>query len=78
MEHRRGNRVGAQGQASDIEISAKRILRMRDKLNKLLSEQTGQPLKKIQQDTDRDHFMTAEEAQEYGLVDRIIEHQADK
>ncbi|MDA8352214.1 MAG: ATP-dependent Clp endopeptidase proteolytic subunit ClpP [Firmicutes bacterium] len=69
---------GAQGQASDIEISAKRILRMRDKLNKLLSEQTGQPLKKIQQDTDRDHFMTAEEAQEYGLVDRIIEHQADK
>ncbi|SMO65228.1 ATP-dependent Clp endopeptidase proteolytic subunit ClpP [Melghirimyces algeriensis] len=66
---------GAQGQASDIEISAKRILRMRDRLNKLLSEQTGQPLKKIQQDTDRDHFMTAEEAKEYGLVDKIINHQ---
>ncbi|GGA44855.1 ATP-dependent Clp protease proteolytic subunit [Kroppenstedtia guangzhouensis] len=66
---------GAQGQASDIEISAKRILRMRDRLNQLLSEQTGQPLKKIQQDTDRDHFMSAEEAKKYGLIDKIIEHQ---
>jgi ATP-dependent Clp protease, protease subunit len=63
---------GAQGQATDIEISAKRILRMRDKLNKILSEQTGQPLKKIQQDTDRDFFMTAEEAKDYGLIDKII------
>lgn len=63
---------GAQGQASDIEISAKRILRMRDRLNKMLSEQTGQPLKQVQQDTDRDHFMDAEEARKYGLIDKII------
>lgn len=63
---------GAQGQASDIEISAKRILRMRDRLNKMLSEQTGQPLKQVQQDTDRDHFMDAEEAKKYGLIDKII------
>ena len=64
---------GAEGQASDIEIRAKRILRARDRLNQLLSEQTGQPLKKIEQDTDRDHFMTAEEAKQYGLVDDIIQ-----
>ncbi|QKG83224.1 ATP-dependent Clp endopeptidase proteolytic subunit ClpP [Kroppenstedtia pulmonis] len=63
---------GAQGQASDIEISAKRILRMRDRLNKMLSEQTGQSLKQVQQDTDRDHFMDAEEAKKYGLIDKII------
>ncbi|PTM56620.1 ATP-dependent Clp endopeptidase proteolytic subunit ClpP [Desmospora activa] len=66
---------GAQGQATDIEISAKRILRMRDRLNQLLSDQTGQPLKKIQQDTDRDHFMTAEQAKDYGLIDNIVLHQ---
>ncbi|MDR6225653.1 ATP-dependent Clp endopeptidase proteolytic subunit ClpP [Desmospora profundinema] len=66
---------GAQGQASDIEISAKRILRMRDRLNHLLSEQTGQPLKKIERDTDRDHFMTSEQAKEYGLIDKIVTHQ---
>ncbi|SFS32232.1 ATP-dependent Clp endopeptidase proteolytic subunit ClpP [Marininema halotolerans] len=63
---------GAQGQASDIEISAKRILRMRDKLNKILADQTGQSLKKIQQDTDRDYFMEAEEAKKYGLIDKVI------
>lgn len=66
---------GAQGQASDIEISAKRILRMRDRLNQLLSEQTGQPLEKIERDTDRDHFMTSEQAKEYGLIDNIVTHQ---
>lgn len=48
---------------------------MRDRLNQLLSDQTGQPLKKIQQDTDRDHFMSAEDAKKYGLIDKIIEHQ---
>ena len=64
---------GAEGQATDIEIRAKRILRLRDRLNQLLSEQTGQPLKKIEKDTDRDHFMSAEEAKEYGLVDAIIQ-----
>jgi ATP-dependent Clp protease protease subunit len=63
---------GAQGQASDIAIRAKRILRMRDKINQLLSEFTGQPLERIERDTDRDYFMTAQEALEYGLVDKII------
>lgn len=63
---------GAQGQASDIEIQAKEILRIRDVLNRILSDNTGQPLDKIVQDTDRDHFMTAHEAMEYGLVDRVM------
>lgn len=64
---------GAQGQASDIEISAKRILRTRDRINRLMSEFTGQPLEKIEQDSDRDYFMSAKEAKEYGLIDRIIQ-----
>lgn len=64
---------GAEGQASDIEIRAKRILKMRDKLNGILAERTGQPLERIEKDTDRDYFMTAEEAKEYGLIDRVIE-----
>ena len=64
---------GAEGQASDIEIRAKRILRMRDRLNKLLSEHTGQPLEKIEKDTDRDYFMSAEEAKEYGIIDKILD-----
>jgi ATP-dependent Clp protease protease subunit len=63
---------GAQGQATDIEISAKRILRTRDRMNKLLSEFTGQPLEKIEKDTDRDNFMTSEEAKNYGLIDKVI------
>ncbi|SHE94652.1 ATP-dependent Clp protease proteolytic subunit ClpP [Seinonella peptonophila] len=63
---------GAQGQATDIEISAKRILRTRDRINQLLSEFTGQPLEKIAKDTDRDNFMTAEEAAEYGLIDKVM------
>lgn len=65
---------GAEGQASDIEIRAKRILRMRDRLNRQLSEFTGQSLEKIERDTDRDHFMSAEEALKYGLVDKILTH----
>jgi len=64
---------GAQGQASDIEISAKRILRMRDTLNRILSERTGQPLERIEKDTDRDYFMSAHDAKAYGLVDHVIE-----
>ncbi|WP_019533314.1 ATP-dependent Clp endopeptidase proteolytic subunit ClpP [Paenibacillus ginsengihumi] len=64
---------GAEGQASDIEIRAKRILKMRDKLNHILSERTGQPLERIEKDTDRDYFMTAHEAQAYGLIDKVIE-----
>ncbi|MEH7125015.1 ATP-dependent Clp endopeptidase proteolytic subunit ClpP [Bacillus sp. JJ1532] len=63
---------GAQGQATEIEIAAKRILFLRDKLNTILSERTGQPLEVIARDTDRDNFMTAERALEYGLVDKII------
>ncbi|MCF6094581.1 ATP-dependent Clp endopeptidase proteolytic subunit ClpP [Microaerobacter geothermalis] len=63
---------GAQGQASDIEIQAKRILKMRERLNQVLAERTGQPLEKIQKDTERDYFMSAEEAKAYGLVDSII------
>ncbi|OUS69700.1 ATP-dependent Clp endopeptidase, proteolytic subunit ClpP [Paenibacillus sp. MY03] len=64
---------GAEGQASDIEIRARRILKMRDKLNNILAERSGQPLSRIEQDTDRDYFMSAAEAQAYGLVDKVIE-----
>lgn len=63
---------GAQGQASDIEISAKRILNLRQKLNVLLAKQTGQPLDKIERDTDRDHFLSAQEALAYGLIDAVL------
>ena len=61
-----------QGQAADIEIHARRIIRMRDDINRILAERTGQPLERINLDTDRDHFMTAQEAKEYGLVDEVI------
>jgi ATP-dependent Clp protease protease subunit len=63
---------GAQGQASDIEIQAKEILRLRDRLNKILAHNTAQPLERIQNDTDRDRFMSAYEAKEYGLVDEVM------
>ncbi|MBQ8880361.1 MAG: ATP-dependent Clp endopeptidase proteolytic subunit ClpP [Clostridia bacterium] len=63
---------GMQGQASDIKIHADRIIAIRAKLNKILSEQTGKPLKTIEKDTERDNFMTAEEACAYGLVDKVI------
>lgn len=64
---------GARGQATDIEISAKRIIRLRDKINNILSQQTGQELEKIERDTDRDNFMDAHEAKAYGLIDKVIE-----
>ncbi|MGG4033762.1 ATP-dependent Clp endopeptidase proteolytic subunit ClpP [Paenibacillus cisolokensis] len=64
---------GAEGQATDIEIRARRILKMRDKLNAILAERTGQPLERIEKDTDRDYFMSAEEALAYGIVDKVIE-----
>ncbi|WP_202903225.1 ATP-dependent Clp endopeptidase proteolytic subunit ClpP [Paenibacillus gorillae] len=64
---------GAEGQASDIEIRARRILKMRDKLNGILADRSGQPLERIERDTDRDYFMSAEEATAYGLVDKVIE-----
>lgn len=63
---------GAQGQATDIDIAARRILFMRDKINKILAERTGQPLEVIEKDTDRDNFMTADRAAEYGLIDKVI------
>ncbi len=63
---------GFQGQASDIEIHAKEILELRERLNKVLSENTGKSLKEISKDTDRDYFMTAEEAKKYGLVDEVL------
>jgi ATP-dependent Clp protease protease subunit len=63
---------GFQGQATDIGIHAERILKMKKKLNTILSERTGQPLEKIEQDTERDNFMSAEEAKNYGLVDEVI------
>ena len=63
---------GTRGQATDIEIHAKRILKMKDTLNQILSERTGQPLEKIQMDTERDNFMSAMEAKEYGLIDEVI------
>ncbi len=62
---------GVQGQAADIEITARHILSTRDRLNKLLAKNTGQPLAKIEKDVDRDFFMTAEEAKKYGIIDQI-------
>lgn len=64
---------GAEGQASDIQIRANRIIKMRDKLNQILSDRTGQPFERIEKDTDRDNFMSAEEALKYGLIDKVIE-----
>jgi ATP-dependent Clp protease protease subunit len=63
---------GAEGQASDIEIRAKRIIKLREKLNTILSERTGQPLERVDKDTDRDYFMSADEALTYGIIDQVI------
>jgi ATP-dependent Clp protease protease subunit len=64
--------AGVQGQATDIDIQAREILRIRDELNRILVHHTGQPIDRIQRDTDRDFFMTAEQAKEYGIVDHVI------
>lgn len=64
---------GAQGQATEIDIHARHILKTRDRLNKILAKHTGQKLAKIERDTDRDYFLSAEEAQKYGIVDKVIE-----
>lgn len=64
---------GLSGQATEIEIQARQLLRTRTKMNKILSERTGQPLEKIEKDTERDYYMTAEEAKEYGLVDQVLD-----
>lgn len=63
---------GFEGQASDIKIQSEHILRIRDKLNKILAKHTGQPISTIEKDTDRDHFMTTEEAVKYGIIDKVI------
>jgi len=63
---------GAQGQATDIEIHAKRIIHLREKLNKILAENTGQSIERIRQDTERDYFMDAQEAKEYGIIDDLL------
>ncbi len=63
---------GAEGQATDIKIRAEHILKLKDRLNQILSKHTGQPYEKIEKDTDRDYFMSAEEAKKYGLIDKII------
>ena len=63
---------GAHGQATDIEIHARDILRTKEQMNRILAERTGQPLEKVQNDTERDYFMTADEAKDYGLVDQVI------
>ncbi len=63
---------GARGQASEIEITAKQILRIKDQMNKILAKHTGQPLSKIAKDTDRDFYLSAEEAKEYGVIDEVI------
>ena len=68
---------GAQGTAADISIHAKEILKLREELNKILSKHTGQPLERIEKDTDRDHFMSAMEAKEYGIVDLVITSRDD-
>jgi len=65
---------GAQGQATDVEIATREMLKMKDQLEGILAKHTGQPLERVAEDTDRDHFMTATEAMEYGLIDEVIEH----
>ncbi len=67
---------GYQGQASDIDIHAREILSIREKLNKILSDHTGQPIEKVQQDTDRDNFLSANDAVSYGLIDQVLSNRA--
>jgi ATP-dependent Clp protease protease subunit len=64
---------GTQGQATEIEIHAREILKTREQLNKILADRTGQPLEKIERDTERDYYLSAAESAEYGLIDRVIE-----
>jgi ATP-dependent Clp protease protease subunit len=67
---------GSQGQATEIEIQAREILKTREQLNKILAERTGQPLDRIERDTERDYYMSADEAKEYGVVDQVISKRA--
>jgi len=63
---------GSQGQASDIEIQAKEILRLKSKLNEIMVKHTGQPIERVEKDTDRDYFMSAHESKDYGLIDEVV------
>ena len=65
---------GAQGQATEIKIAAERILKLKNKLNKILAKNTGKPLEQIEQDTERDYFLSAKESKNYGLIDKIVEN----
>jgi ATP-dependent Clp protease protease subunit len=67
---------GSQGQATEIEIQAREILKTREQLNKILAERTGQPLERIERDTERDYYMSAQECKEYGLIDQVISKRA--
>ena len=69
---------GSEGQAASIEIYTKEILKMRDQLNGILAEHTGQPVKRIAKDTDRDYFMSSEEARDYGIIDNIFHHRSEE
>ena len=68
---------GVQGQATEIEITAKHIIKIKNKLNDILAKHTGKPLSQIEKDTDRDFYLSAEEAREYGLIDQVIEHKVN-
>lgn len=68
---------GAQGQATEIEIAARHILKTRERLNKILSDKTGQPIEVIERDTDRDNYMSAQDAKEYGLIDEVMENNTE-
>ncbi len=68
---------GAQGQATDIQIQAREILRLKEELNEILAGNTGQKLEKIQEDTERDYFMTSKEAMDYGLIDKVMHSRED-
>jgi len=63
---------GAQGQATEIEITAKQIIKIKNKLNQIIADHSGQPLSKIEKDTDRDFYLTAQEAKDYGIIDKVI------
>lgn len=67
---------GAQGQASDIEIGARRIIRIRKLLNEIIAVRSGQPMERVEKDTDRDFFLSAEEAKQYGIIDKVIQQQS--
>ena len=69
---------GAQGQASDIDIAAREILRLQDKMRQIISKHSGQPYDKVARDTDRDYYLTSDQAQEYGLIDKVLSSSDDK